>query len=185
MSGAGMVGAFPGMDWKRRAIRAPVNEFDKSTVVSICPKELNDRKPTIQPGHFILGPGSLEHPSVLVVGPSSWWRDVDVDQPLLEIPVSSIQIAESVVRYWCNGIIASNMSDTMPGYFYVPGEFTSESIKKEKAHLLKAAQEKQHRWFTLLVKMADSLWARSNGNPLAISDDMRLAARELNLHETK
>jgi uncharacterized OB-fold protein len=29
--------------------------------------------------------------------------------------------------------------------------------------------------------MADALWSRSNGNPLTISDEMKLAARELNL----
>jgi len=35
----------------------------------------------------------------------------------------------------------------------------------------------------MLVKLADSLWARSNGNPLAISDSMRTAAKELNLEK--
>ena len=32
-----------------------------------------------------------------------------------------------------------------------------------------------------LIKIADILWSRSNGNPLSISDDARLACKELNI----
>jgi lipopolysaccharide biosynthesis regulator YciM len=32
-----------------------------------------------------------------------------------------------------------------------------------------------------LVKMTDTLWSRTNGNPLVVSDDARLAAKELAL----
>src|SRR6187200_2386767 len=100
------VGEFPGINQvNRRTIRAPVNSLDKSTVVSILPKRIYETKITIQPGVFEIAPGSMEHPSVLVVGASSWWREVDVDQPLLEIPVSSIQVADSIVKDYCNGLL--------------------------------------------------------------------------------
>jgi len=182
----GTVGAFAGINaWKRHTIRGPINELDKSTVVSICPKILDDRKPTVFPGHFVVPPGSLVSPSILVVGPSSWWRDIDEDQPLLEIPVSSVQIAESVVRDWCNGILGCNMADHMPGYFYVQGAHSTEDIKKNFKTQLDKSDLYQKNWYRLLVKMGDSLWARSNGNPLAISDDMRLAARELGVAHLK
>jgi hypothetical protein len=180
-----VVGAFPGMNWKRMTIRGEVNPMDKSTIVSICPCVLDDRKCTIQPGHFHLDPGTMVKPSILVVGPSSWWRDIDEDQPLLEIPVSSIQVANSVVRDWCNGILGSNMNDVMPGFFYVTGEHTSDDIKKNYSKKLEEADLKQRKWYQMLIKLADSLWARSNGNPLAISDDMRLAAREMNVTANK
>lgn len=196
------VGEFPGISWKRRTIRGPINPLDKSTVVSICPKELHDRKPTIQPGEFYVPAGSPAHPSVLIVGPSSWWRDIDEDQPLLEIPVSSIQVADSVVRDYINGMLACNMADSMPGWFYVPGakdatnepvagksktaeENTIEWLKVDYKKELEAATIRQTNWYRSLIKMGDSLWARSNGNPLAISDDMRLAAKEMGLTETK
>lgn len=176
------VGAFPGInDWKRRTIRGPINPMDKSTVVSILPKEIDETKYTIQPGRFIIAPGTVENPAVLVVGPSSWWREIDEDQPLLEIPVSSIQVADSIVKDYCNGIFACDMDSKMPGLFYVPGEYDVEGIRKNFAKPLANAIAKQKNWYTLLVKLADSLWARSNGNPLAISDDMRLAAKELNI----
>ena len=190
------VGAFPGINWKRRTIRGPINPMDKATVVSVYPKPINERKCTIQPGEFRLQPGSLQNPQILVVGPSSWWRDIDEDQPLLEIPVGAIQIAESIVNDYCNGILACDMSENMPGLFYIPGakmdmkgnvnlDETLKWVKTEYKSALENADRKQKNWYSLLVRMADSLWARSNGNPLAIGDDMRMAARELNLTQVK
>ena len=177
-----LVGEFPGISSpNRRTIRAPVNPLDKSTIVSILPKPISERKATIQPGFFDLKPGTFENPSILVVGPSSWWREVDEGQPLLEIPVSSIQIADSIVKDYCNGILACDMDTQMPGLFYIPGELTVERLKKEHAPLLLKAQAKQKKWFLELVRIADILWSRSNGNPLSISDDARLACKELNI----
>lgn len=181
-----IVGQFPGLDiFKRGSIRAPVNPLDKSTIVSIYPKELDEFKWTIFPGRFNVLPGSYEKPSLLVVGPSSWWREIDEEQPALEIPSSSIQIADSIVKDYCNGILGCNMSDSMPGLFYVPGEYNIEGIRKNFLQELNKALERQKRWYSILVQLADSLWARSNGNPLAVSNDMRMAARELNLQGTK
>ena len=180
------VGAFPGInDWKRRTIRAPTNPLDKSTVVSIFPKTIDETKHTIQPGRFIISPGSYDNPALLVVGSSSWWKELEDSQPLLEIPHSSIQIADSIVKDYCNGILGCNMGDTMPGLFYIPGEFTVEKVKKEYKQQLDESLVKQRNWYTVLIKIADTLWARTNGNPISISDDMRLAARELNLEANK
>lgn len=175
------VGAFPGMEaFRRRTIRGPVNPMDKSTIVSIFPKEINEVKVTIQPGRFILNPGSYENPSTLIVGPSSWWREFDEQQPLLEIPVSSIQIADSVVRDYCNGILACDMGASMPGLFYIPGEISLDDVRKKFKGELDKALAKQRTFYSTLLRLADALWARSSGNPLAISDDMRMAAREMN-----
>jgi len=177
------VGEFPGLpSISRRTIRSPVNPMDKSTVVSILPKPISEKKCTIQPGIFELNPGTFDNPAILVVGPSSWWREIDEGQPLLEIPVSSILIADSVVKDYCNGLLACDMAGLMPGLFYLPGEFTVERVKKEHMPLLLDAKIKQARWFAELIKMADILWSRSNGNPLAISSDARLACKELNIH---
>jgi len=177
---------FPGLqDFRRRTIRAPVNPMDKATVVSIYPKAIEERKHTIEPGLFVIPAGSYEHPAVLVVGPSSWWREIDEEQPILEIPVGSIQIAESVVRDYCNGVFACNMGDSMPGMFFVMGNYTSAEVKAKFKTELDKALVKQKKLYEHLVKAADGLWARSNGNPLTVSEDMRMAARELNLAGTK
>lgn len=177
-----VVGQFPLLsDIKRRTIRAPVNPMDKSTVISIFPKEITERKYTLQPGIFQIPAGSYEKPAALIVGPSSWWKEIDENQPLLEIPHSSIVVAESIVKDYCNGVVACDMHDNMPGLFFLPGEWTAEKIKKEKKAELDAANDRQRNWFTALVRMADALWSRSNGNPLTISDEMKIAAHALNL----
>ena len=178
----GVVGEFPGIQaTTRRTIRAQVNPMDKSTIVSILPKHISERKATISPGFFEIPPGSFDNPAILVVGTSSWWREIDENQPLLEIPVSGIQIADSIVKDYCNGLLACNLDDMQPGLFYVPGELTVEAVKKTCMPLLLKAQANQKRWFMELIRIADILWSRSNGNPLAISIDARLACKELNI----
>ena len=173
--------AFPLMsELKRRTVIAPSNPMDKSTIVSIFPKQIIEKKPTIQPGVFEIPPGSYISPAVLVVGSSSWWKEIDENQPLLEIPHSSVVVADSIIKDYCNGIVACDMADNMPGLFYLPGTFTAEDIKKTHKAELDLANRKQRNWFTALVKMGDALWSRSGGNPLAISDEMKIAARELN-----
>ena len=190
-----VVGAFPGIQaQRRRTIRANVNPMDKSTVVSIYPRLIDERKPTIEPGRFIIQPGTVANPSLLVVSPSSWWKELDEEQPLLEIPNYSIQVADSIVKDYCNGLLASNMGDCMPGLFWVPGAFKTieklketmfDDLKVTGALLFERAVNKQRNYFLALVKLADAMWSRTNGNPLTISDDMRLAAKELNLTELK
>jgi hypothetical protein len=166
---------------KRQTIRAEVNPMDKCTIFSIYPKDINEVKHTIQPGFFHIDKGSYEKPSRLVVGPSSWWRDIDFEQPLIEIPVSSMQIAKSVVNDYANGLIACNMADAMPGLFFVTGEVTVTELKDKYSEALETANRKQRTWFKALVEMADTLWAKSNGNPIVIAQDMRLAAEELGI----
>lgn len=179
-----VVGEFPGrQSLNRRTIRGPVNPLDKTTIVSIFPMEIIETKPTIQPGMFHIPAGSYENPSIVVVGPSSWWREIDDEQPLLEIPVSSVQVADSVIKDYCNGILGCDMAGAMPGLFLVPGPHDISAIRKNYKVELDNALAKQRNWFSALVKLADSLWARSTGNPLAISDSMRIAARELNLQK--
>lgn len=174
-----LVGGFPGFSRNKPAVRGPVNPLDKATIVSIFPREIDEFKPTISPGRFIIPPGSYESPSILVVGSSSWWREIDEGQPLLEIPVSSIQVADSVVKDYCSGLLACDMANSMPGLFYVPGEHAVSNIIKSYKHELDAADKRQKNWYAALIRLADALWARSNGNPLAICDLMRLAAQQM------
>lgn len=173
------------MNNNRMTSRAPINPMDKATIVSIYPREIDEVKHTIYPGRFVIPPGTKENPGILVVGPSSWWREIDIEQPLLEIPMSAIVIADSIIKDYCNGIFGVNMGDTMLGLFYVSGEHNSAIVKKNFSGELDKAEYRQKRWYSFLVEAADSLWARSNGNPLVISNDMKMAARELGHHETK
>lgn len=167
----------------RRLIRSVKNPMDKCTIVSIFPKDIDETKHTIEPGKFHIPAGTLQDPAILVVGSSSWWKDIDVDQPMLEIPISSIQIADSVIKDYANGMLGCNMGDAMPGLFFVLGENTAMEIKMKYKKKLNESNDKQNNWYKILVRLADSLWSRTAGNPLAIWDEMRLAARSLNFND--
>lgn len=179
--GARQVGEFPNMD--RKVIRSRRNPIDKCTIISILPKLIEEPKPSIEPGFFRILPGSYDKPSILVIGGSSWWKDVNEDQPLLEIPVSSVQVADAVINDCIKSMLGYKAGISEPGLFFVLGEESSIAISmKYKAELVKR-KTLQDSWFHSLVLMADALWARSNGNPLSIHNDMRLAAQELNLND--
>lgn len=174
------VGHFPGMgSLNRRTIRQPDNPLDRCTIVSIFPVEIDEKKHTIQPGRFIIPPGEYDKPSLLVVGPSSWWKDMEEDQPPMEIINNSIQVASSVVNDFVVALQDYRNDYAMPGLFFIPGEHNVAAVRSIHKSLLDKYRDIQNRWYNELIKSADALWSRSNGNPLAISDLMRLAARSL------
>lgn len=162
----------------KRTIRARINPMDICTIISILPKLIRVENPTIQPGEFIIPAGTYEKPSLLHVGPSSWWKETGENEPLLEISEGSVIVASAVTKDWCNGILGCNMGDMIPGFFFIPGRIELLELlnKPENRELLDAANERQNRWLDHLIHIADVLWATSNGNPKAISEDMRLAA---------
>lgn len=165
----------------RQVIRGVTNPLDKATIVSIYPKPINENKWTLFPGHWEMEAGSYEKPAILTVGPSSWFFDKDEESPIVEIPVGAIQIAESIVKDYCGSVLEGAYGEGMPGVFFLPGEVKLIDVKKDHKHRLDHALQLQKNWFLKLVRVADSLWARTNGNPISISDDMRMAAQELGL----
>ena len=179
-----IVGSFPGLrDLNRRPVRGPINPMDKSTIVSIFPRRMKIQKITLTPGNWEIPAGSAEKPSLLVVGPSSWFKETDLNEPLLEIPQSSNQIADSIVKDYCNGIFGCDFADSMPGIFWVPGSHTVESIKKEYPELIEKAIRSQTGYYRAMIRAADYFWSVSNGNPMAINDEMRMAAKILGLED--
>lgn len=163
----------------RRTVRQDVNPYDKSTIVSIFPKRIKIDNFTLTPGRYVIEPGSVEKPSLLVVGSASWWKEVNPNEPLLEIPQSSPVIANSIINDYCNGIWGCNMADIKPGIFWVPGEKTIEDIRKQHSALLEAAIVSQKNYYQTMLRFADMNWAASSGNPATINDEMRQAAKYL------
>lgn len=167
----------------RQIVRGVVSSSDKATVVSIYPRPINEYKHTLFPGHWQCDKGSYENPTCLVVGPSSWFLEKDEESPIIEVSVSAIQIAKSIVDDYCVGILENSIAEAQPGLFYLEGAVTTEQVKKEHKVKLDHVNQLQNNWYAKLARVADSLWARSNGNPIAISDDMRLAAAALGLED--
>lgn len=176
-----VIGDAPGSAFKRRRMRpGPINEMDKTTIVSIYNKEISERKSTIFPGHVIIPPGTMERPSLVVLGQSRWWKEVDAEQDLFEVPVSSTQFAASVVNDYCSSLVG--VSDgAKPGVFYLTGDIVLNVLLNKHTAALRKAENQQNNWYRNLVAMTDTDWARTNGNPLAVSADARAAAKALNL----
>lgn len=166
---------------RRRQIKQPPIPNDFTTFVSIFPKPVKFASSvTCEPNEFYLGAGSKEKPAILTIGSSSWWKDPGFDQPLLEIQVPSIKMAESAINDNIASMLSVVLGEAQPGIFYVPNKIKREEITE--ADIEKYA-ELQKKWYYKLVQMADIDWARHNGNPLAISDTARLAAQELGLKD--
>lgn len=162
----------------KRIIRSEPNEFDKATIVSIFPQEIVEIKHTVFPGKFVIPAGTVAKPSITTVGPSAWYRDMGDEMPAIEIPNNAVQIANSIVTDYCNGLLMSD-KDCRPGVFFIAGEWTlKEVLDKYRAAFDKAVNQ-QNAWWRKLLELADTGWAVTNGNPKAISSVMRLAALEL------
>lgn len=170
--------------------KRPVNPFDKCTIVSAYPKKVVEIKSTMFPSRFVIEAAPEGDVSLLLVEPSSWWKEMDEGQPYLEIQTGSIIVADSIIKDFCNGLLACNMTDKMPALFSIPGEWNKSNIAKAsvdgKAYplLLSEAIAKQRNWYQELVRISDIMWARSNQNPITISDDARIAAEKLGLSKS-
>lgn len=164
----------------RRTVRSDVNPFDKATIFSVYPRTVKAEHVTTQPSTYEVPPGDEKNPGRLVVGPSSWWRDIDPEQPLLEIRCSAIQVADSIVNDHNKARFGAT-PHIGPGLFYLPGEVPMEELfTKHSAQLLRTVQ-KQREWYKILVEETDTMWAQSNGSPRVVDDFARIAAHELGL----
>jgi hypothetical protein len=164
----------------RMVVRAPENPLDRSTVVSIFPLEITENKATIFPSRFTIPPGTVKKPGVLVIKPSSNWRDVDPERPIEIIPEPSVIIAKALVQDFANGLMECDGNGKVPGLFWVIGEKTSADILKDHQDLLEQYEQKQRNWFQSLCSLTDALWAE-RPNPRVVSELVKIAATELNL----
>lgn len=169
------------MGANRAVVRVPKNPMDVSTIISAYPKQIKQVNHTITPGEFIIPAAKSGDIEVLTVGTSSWFKELEEDQPLIEIIVPSVEVARSVIDDYCVGLLGCDNVNAKPALLWIPGEFTKAEVLKVHSGLIAQAREKQKNWFLNLVSLADALWVRTNGQPQSISDDMRMAARELNL----
>lgn len=169
---------------RQRLHRSPKNPLDISTIISMYPREVNEKKQMV-PERYIIPPGTPEKPSFTIVEGASSWREMLDTGQMVEIPISSVSVAESVIRDWVIGMIEVSMGIRQPAIFFIPGKWDLPTIlgNPEMLQVMNRYKELQKAWFIQLVEIGDSLWARSNGNPLAISDLMRMAAEQLGIKD--
>lgn len=170
---------FREMNSRSRQVRRPKNIHDKATIVSIFPKDMSKDFITLEPGYFTIKAGKIDKPSLMTIGSSSWWSGSNPDQPLLEVQVSSVNLAESIIRDIVSGLLCYKVNERQPGLFFLPGEVSLVDLTTKYKNELKHASELQENWYNELIRMANIDWPKAQGNPLAIHDDSRLAANEL------
>lgn len=180
---------------QQRIIPRMKNPLDKSTIVSLLPKRIREVKHTIFPGIFVIEPAPSGSFSTLIVTSSSYWLETTEGQPLLEVPSSSIEVAESVCNDYMNGLLGCNMGDCKPGLFFVPGSYDKKAIteahgedpetgiKWSFVERLAIAQANQRRWYAKIVELTDIAWSQTSGSPLAVSEDAKVGAELLGLKD--
>lgn len=167
----------------KRIIRSVPNEYDKATIVSIYPRDIHEKKETIFPGVFDIPAGTVEKPSIVIIGPASWFRDMGEEMPTIEIPNNAVQVADSIITDYCNGLIEYDKKIAGPGLFFIPGTWNLREIKDKYKKEFDAAIARQALWFRRLVNLADKGWADTNGNPKAVNELMKMAASEIGVKD--
>lgn len=174
------------------------NPRDKCTIVSIYPREINDFKPTLFPGRFVIPAAPENDFSILVVEGSSYYLASRLEnQPPTEVQVGSVELAESIIK---DSIPSMNLvsANSRPGVFYIIGAYDRNNIRnyvdddinsptygKKFDEFLADAKIQQSRYFTAVIDEADYFWSASQGNPKTIPADAKLAAKLLGLDKVK
>ncbi len=146
-----------------------------ATIVSVCPFDIKETKPGINPGTFQIKKAAKGDFSILVVGISKYGVYLDGDRGTLSVPELGERIAKSIVMDYVSAQFAID-DDAKPGIFYVKGRKTKEDIVMEYAPELEAARDMQDAWFRRLIMSADDHWARFQRHN-SITDLQRLAAK--------
>ena len=150
--------------------------FNKATVVSILPYDLNESKPLI-PASFIIPKAKKGEIELLSIEHADREYYVDWQRGTIRIPESPEVVANSVVNDHIRASI-STTSDARPGLFWIVGAYSrsdKQVVMQKFAKDLEEATACQIRWFQRLVKNADDMWQRWRQHRM-ISDINRIAA---------
>lgn len=149
-----------------------VSSQDKSTVISLLPWPVKDKKPAIYPGEFLIPAAEKGDISLIIVGQSVFF--ITMEGRSIKSTTPSIQMARSICVDYINDSL-DVAEGAYPGLIYTFGEYTKEEAKKKLALQIAEAEARQRRWFEKLVKDADDNW-NLNHQFKAISDLHRKAA---------
>ena len=153
---------------------------DKSTVFSICPFAVNEFKPGLYPGHFII-PGCLDDtkPERIVCGSSDHLVSVAGRKESLRVTTPSFEVARSVVVDFLDGQLFST-PDSHPGIMWLQGDISLDEFKSKHADKYKQMKDSQRAWFVLVVKKTQDDWNRYHTSRV-VTDIARFAVRALGM----
>lgn len=156
--------------------------MSKATVVSLFPMKIDERKPGIYPGHFVINAAKQDDIEILHVSNSHYWVNFHDGRPPLKVDQPAEDIARSIVNDFVFNIFGFNIErDAFPGLFWVEGHLSKDEVKKQHSGKISEAKNHQRNWFENLVKLADDAWVGSNKQHKAIADIQRYACKQLGL----
>lgn len=170
----------------------PRNPLDKTTIVSVYPREIVDTKPTLFPSRFVIPPARDGGFVLKIIEGASYFIPSQIEnQAPTEVQVNSMMLAESILH---DSIPSMNLVTNVcrPGVFALPGIWNNTTVLtyvhpdgRNFNELLIQAREWQQNYWSAVMNEADYFWASTNGNPKSIPEDAKLAARILGIEKTK
>lgn len=153
---------------------------DKSTVFSIAPFGVDESKPGLYPGRFVI-PGCLDdnNPERLVIGTSDHLVSVAGRKQPIRVTTPSYEVAASIVRDFLDGQLFSS-PDAHAGICWLQGDVSIKEFKEKNAALYKEMRETQKHWFVLVIQKTQDDWNKYH-NSRVVSDQARFAVRALGI----
>jgi len=167
--------------------------MSKSTVISLVPFEINEKKP-LYPGHFTIPPAKDNDFEFIVIDNSVHHVYLDADRGSLTIPTISEEVARSICQDYITSQLGYMASIAEPGLFWIIGDYrvylddkitlditkTKKAITAVASHQIQKSREKQKAWFIRLLEIADDEWVKYHSHR-SISDLQRYASKYLGL----
>jgi hypothetical protein len=143
----------------------PSRSNDISTVISMLPYPLNERKPGLVPGVFEIPYCPPNEIVLFNVERCQHSVYLDHNRPRLIVPDPSDLVARSIVEDHKCAMICYEHGIAEPGLGWVWGEYLNtpdgkRSLVNDHAPLLKTMTGLQVEWYKRLLQMADDDWAR-------------------------
>jgi hypothetical protein len=151
----------------------------KATVVSLFPLEINETKPGLYPGYFVIPAAPLGDFSFLIVGDGIYYQETKNDVKT-QVRTPYYTLAESICQDFQTSHIGRVPEIAEPGLFWVAGQWRKQEIRDNFADELDKWEKRQLAWFTNLVEIADDTYARTQRHT-SVSALQRLAAKRLSI----
>lgn len=150
----------------------------KATVVSLFPLEINEYKPGLYPGYFVIPAAPHGEFTWLTVGDAIFYQETKNDV-MTPVKTSFDVLAESIVGDFMRSHIGRIVEVAEPGIFWVRGEYDdARKIRYDHEEKIIEVEKRQLKWYEELVKMADDTYSRTRRHT-SVSALQRLAAQRL------
>lgn len=142
---------------------------DQSTIISIYPHSINEFKPGLYPGRFIMKEcEDEERPEFLVIGLSIHLVNIP-DRPALQVETASYTIAKAVVRDFFDSQANHDAEhNAHPGLAALPGSVDYKTFKEKHSKLHDQMKSGQKAWGLKLVKENDNNWNRYHNHKMML-----------------